>query len=99
MEPHEFKLLIDDIRKLETALGLPKKEFQLSEKACFEKLGKSMVAAKDLHKNDVIESNSIKVKVANPKGMDPTLMNKIIGKVVNVEVIEEDEAILEEWLQ
>lgn len=97
MEPEEFKLLIDDIRKLEVVLGVPKKEFQPSEKACFEKLGKSLVAARDLKKGDVIERSSLKVKIANPKGVDAHLMEEIIGKVVKVAIIEEDAGILEEY--
>lgn len=98
LEPDEFKLLIDDIREMEIALGSPKKEMQISEKACFEKLGKSLVAAKNLKKGDVLVSNSMKVKVANLKGLSPILINYIIGKMVIVD-INEDEAILEEYLQ
>ena len=59
----EFKEMVKSIRTLELALGSPIKEFQDCEQNCFNKLGKSLVAAKDLERGAIINADDLCIKV------------------------------------
>ena len=59
----EFKEMVKSIRTLELSLGSPIKEFQKCEQDCFDKLGKSIVAAKDLEKGAKINAEDVCIKV------------------------------------
>ncbi|EEZ97826.1 Sialic acid synthase-like Protein [Tribolium castaneum] len=98
LEPQELKLLIEKIRELDITLGKPVKAFQASERPCYAKLGKSLVAATTLRKGDILQHENIKIKVAEPKGIDASLLKDVIGKHVKG-VINEDESILQENLE
>ena len=50
----EFRQMVAAIRTLEVALGSPDKRFLPCERPCFDKLGKSVVASKDLGKGTVL---------------------------------------------
>lgn len=108
LTPSEFEAMVCNIRNFENnhiptddifckkivqiALGNCKKKFQNSEKACYEKLGKTIVAAVKLEKDDVLTWENISCKVAEPKGIPSNLLSSILGARVN-RIIEEDESI------
>jgi hypothetical protein len=48
---------------MESALGNPRKKFLDSEKPCFSKLGKSVVAGQKLEKGTTIALEHLKIKV------------------------------------
>ncbi|XP_044259170.1 sialic acid synthase [Tribolium madens] len=98
LEPQELKLLIKKIRELEIALGKPVKVFQPSEHPCYNKLGKSLVASRALRNGDILQLENIKIKVAEPKGIDASLLKDVLGKRVKGD-INEDGTILEEYLE
>ncbi|XP_057658886.1 sialic acid synthase [Diorhabda carinulata] len=93
LDPVEFRSLVTNIRNVEAAMGRPIKEFQISEKPCYEKLGKTLVYTKRLKSGHKLENGDINVKVAEPKGIDGAEMAKIIGKKLLIDVLE-DESIL-----
>lgn len=70
---------------------------QNSELPCYEKLGKTLVYVKDLPKNHKLGSDDLSVKVAEPKGIDGAEIDDVMGKILNVEV-KEDESVLKEHL-
>uniref|UniRef100_A0A1B6E5H8 N-acetylneuraminate-9-phosphate synthase n=1 Tax=Clastoptera arizonana TaxID=38151 RepID=A0A1B6E5H8_9HEMI len=94
LDPTEFKQLVSDIRLVETAFGNPQKSFQQSEKPCFRKLGKTLVAAMDISEGSVLTADLIKIKVAEPKGIPANYFDLIIGKTI-IKSIYKDESILE----
>ena len=59
----EFKEMVKSIRALELSLGSPIKEFQDCEQDCFDKLGKSLVAAKNLEEGAIINADDVCIKV------------------------------------
>jgi sialic acid synthase len=78
---------------VEAALGNPIKKFLPSEVPCYNKLGKTLVAAHDLSAGDHITADSVKVKVAEPKGYPAEKYEDIIGMEL-VRDIQEDESIM-----
>ncbi|KAJ8953353.1 hypothetical protein NQ314_007362 [Rhamnusium bicolor] len=97
LEPDEFKMLVDNIRNVEKAMGQPVKVMQNSELPCYEKLGKTLVYTKDLCKGHILSINDLNIKVAEPKGINGTKLNDVLGKTLTVDV-EEDGSVLEEHL-
>lgn len=83
LEPNEFKKMVSDIRTIESALGNPAKRFQSSEQHCYNKLGKSLVAAKDIPKDTVLTEEMINIKVAVPKGIPARQLDVFLGKTIN----------------
>ncbi|XP_075222580.1 N-acetylneuraminic acid synthase isoform X2 [Lycorma delicatula] len=69
LEPDELKQLINDIRMVEKALGYPVKLIQPSENACIRKLGKSLVATRDIKIGETMTDDCISIKVAEPSGI------------------------------
>ena len=63
LNPQELKQLVDGIRQVEAALGKPLKAIRASEEACRGKLGKSLVATKNLKAGDVLDESVLVVKV------------------------------------
>ena len=63
LDPKEFAEMVKSIRVLELSLGTQMKSFQKCEEECFQKLGKSLVAAKNLKKGTKISAEDLCVKV------------------------------------
>ena len=63
LDPKEFAEMVKSIRVLELSLGNQMKTFQNCEGDCFHKLGKSLVATKNLKKGTKISSEDVCVKV------------------------------------
>ena len=63
LDPGELKQLVAAIRQVEGALGKPIKAIRPSEEACRGKLGKSLVAARDLKAGATIAEDMLVVKV------------------------------------
>ena len=80
LEPSELKALCEGIRRIEKSLGSSKKTIQPSEKACKDKLGKSIVTTRFIRKGEKLTKDDITVKVSIPKGIDPVEMDGLIGK-------------------
>ena len=63
LDPTEFAEMVKSIRTIERALGSRMKKFQKCEKACFQKLGKSVVASKRLRKGYQLAEDDLCIKV------------------------------------
>lgn len=85
LEPEEMARLVRTVRTVEKALGRPVKEVQPCEAACWLKLGKSLVAARDLAKGHVLAAEDIGVKVADPMGIPGNRFVDVIGKTMRNE--------------
>lgn len=59
----ELEAMIKAMRTMELCLGSPEKRFLASEGPCWEKLGKSVVAAHSLEKGSVLTEQDISIKV------------------------------------
>lgn len=80
LEPDELKDLVTQIRTLERALGTTVKEMRACELPTFNKLGKSLVAARDIPSGTEISADMLAVKVAEPKGIAPEKISSLVGK-------------------
>jgi len=89
LNPEELKQLVNGIREVEAAFGMPIKAIRPSEEACRGKLGKSLVAAKDLSAGDVLTEDMLVVKVAEPHGVRPQWLNSIVGHKLMSDVAED----------
>lgn len=79
LTPQEFQVMVRDIRAIEQALGDGKKTFTPNEMHCYNKLGKSIVAAKDLAAGINIEETDLKIKVSHPNGIPAKKLKRLIG--------------------
>lgn len=77
----EFGEMVQLIRTMENALGGTKKIMLECELACFNKLGKSVVAAKNMAKGHVVTQHDLCIKVAEPHGWPAKLIDQLLGKV------------------
>ncbi|XP_063963547.1 sialic acid synthase-like [Lytechinus pictus] len=80
LNPQELAELVREIRIVERSLGSRVKEMRECELPTFNKLGKSVVAAKDIPAGTVITKEMLTVKVAVPKGILPETIYNLIGK-------------------
>lgn len=78
LEPVGMTKMVRDLRRLKIALGDGKKITYDSEKAPITKMGKSLVAARDLRKGHVLTSEDIFMKSPGG-GLPPYEINNIIG--------------------
>lgn len=98
LEPQEFQKMVTNIRKIETAIGKPLKIMYPSEKTCYDKLGKTIVAAKCLPIGHVLKEADMLVKVAEPKGIDAANFYSIVGRKLKQDV-NEDDSLLFDYLE
>jgi len=89
LNPEELKLLVDGIRQVERAFGRPEKAIRPSEEACRSKLGKSLVAARDLKAGTVLSEELLTVKVAEPHGIRPERLSSVIGLTIKNDLAED----------
>lgn len=97
LEPEQLSEMVRNIRTLELALGQPIKKLQKSEGDCYEKLGKTIVSRKCLNVGHKLKRSDLIIKVAQPKGIDGSQLDKIVNKCLGRSV-SEDESILPEYL-
>ncbi|XP_023807980.1 sialic acid synthase [Oryzias latipes] len=95
LEPSELAELVRSVRLVEKALGSGIKQMLASEKACHDKLGKSVVAKVRIPKGSVLTLDMLAVKVAEPMGFPAEDIFQLVGKKVK-EDIDEDESITSE---
>lgn len=79
LEPNELKIMVEEIRNVEKALGSPEKKPTKSEKEIMKIVRKSIVAKQDIEKGSVIKEDMIEIKRPGT-GIKPSDLNLIIGK-------------------
>lgn len=92
LEPDELKCMIDSIRNIEKAMGDGIKRCNKSEENIKTAARKSIVAARDISKGDVIQDIDVCFKRPQ-KGLEPKYIDNIIGKTA-VRNIRKDEFIM-----
>uniref|UniRef100_A0A8C1WL85 N-acetylneuraminic acid synthase b n=1 Tax=Cyprinus carpio TaxID=7962 RepID=A0A8C1WL85_CYPCA len=92
LEPAELAELVRAIRMVEMAMGSPIKQMLPCEASCHSKLGKSVVARRPLQKGEILTLDMLTVKVAEPHGVRPENIFKLVGKKIT-EDLEEDATI------
>ena len=88
LEPHGLASLVESIRKQEKAFGSPKKDILDIELPVREKLAKSIVAAKDIKKGQIIKKDDLTVKSPG-SGLKPKYIEKLIGKIAKQDIHED----------
>lgn len=79
--PSEMKLMVDQIRELELALGsstLGPRKLSQGEMMNRENLGKSIVAAQEIAKGQILTEALLKIQSPG-QGLPPYLLSKLIG--------------------
>lgn len=91
-DPKEFKYLINNIRKLEQALGDGKKEIQKSEREYLDSLRRSAIAFRNIKKNSKLSQQDIKwVRAKGGLKIDfkkKILNNKIKSNIKKNEILQ-----------
>ena len=89
LNPKEFKSLVDNIRKVETMLGSSIKKITKSEKKNIKIVRKSIVALKEIKKNEKFNFSNIICKRPGT-GISPIFFKKIIGKKAKINFKKDD---------
>ena len=79
LEPEEFKKMVDFIRNIEAAFGSGTKRPSASEQKNKEVIRKSIVAARDIKKGEVLQCENITSK-RPASGISPMKWNMVIGR-------------------
>jgi N-acetylneuraminate synthase/sialic acid synthase len=96
LEPTGFKKMVRDLRRVRVAMGDGVKRLYETEVTPMVKMGKKLVAARDLPAGHAIRREDIAIKSPGD-GLQPYELNKIIGRVTRVP-LKEDQNILFEVL-
>ena len=80
LEPHGLTDLIESIKKIEKAFGSPIKDILDIEAPIREKLAKSIVAAKDIKKGQIINRDDLTVKSPG-NGLKPRHIQALCSKI------------------
>lgn len=79
LEPEGLRKLIRNLNRIPTMLGDGKKEFLESEKEPLKKMGKSLVAARDLPAGHKLTESDVAIKSPNG-GLPPYELDNVLGK-------------------
>jgi N-acetylneuraminate synthase/N,N'-diacetyllegionaminate synthase len=85
LEPHEFRALVEGIRKVEASLGNGEKIPAASEASNVTVARRSIVAARDISAGTVITPAEIAFKRPGT-GLPPRMADRVLGKTTRVDV-------------
>lgn len=83
LEPEAMRHMVNDLRGVALALGDGVKEPYLSEAAAMAKMGKSLVATRDMHVGNTLIAEDIAIKSPGG-GMAPYRIDELIGQVLTL---------------
>ena len=89
LEPDELKNMVAEIKKTEKVLGMFDKKPTESEKEIMKFVRKSIIAKKDIKKGSIINEDNIIIKRPGT-GLNPSNLDKIIGKRANRHILEDE---------
>ena len=89
LEPTGFRKMVRDLERVRVAIGNGVKQTYESEKAPIIKMGKKLVAARDLPVGHTIQREDVAIKSPGD-GLPPYEIDKIIGRVTR-EAIKQDD--------
>ncbi len=90
LEPTGFRKMVRDLRRLNVAMGDGIKRVYESEKAPIMKMGKRLVAARDLPAGHALQREDIAIK-SGGKGLLPYELDKVIGRVTRQAIKKDDD--------
>ena len=85
LEPHEFKAMVEGIRKVEAALGNGQKVPAASESGNAAVARRSIVAARDISAGTTITPSEIAFKRPGT-GLSPRMADQLLGKTARIDV-------------
>jgi N-acetylneuraminate synthase/sialic acid synthase len=91
LEPIGLRKMVRDLRRTRQALGDGRKRVHLNERSAYLKMGKKLVAARDLPVGTVLTAEDITMKSPGD-GLAPYELEKVIGKELTV-ALKTDESI------
>jgi sialic acid synthase len=94
LEPIGFRKMVRDLERVKVAIGDGVKQTYESEKNPIIKMGKKLVASRDLPAGYTIRSKDIALKSPGD-GLPPYEMDKVIGRVTRQELKEDDDITFE----
>jgi sialic acid synthase SpsE len=94
LEPTGFKKMVRDLRRVRVAMGDGVKRVYETEVNPMVKMGKKLVAARDLPAGHAIRREDIAIKSPGD-GLQPYELNKIIGRVTRVPLKQDQNMIFE----
>jgi N-acetylneuraminate synthase/sialic acid synthase len=97
LEPVGMKKMIRDLQRTRLALGDGRKKVYASEASPVLKMGKKLVAARDLPAGHVLTAADIAIK-SPADGLAPYYLDEVIGQVL-VRDLREDDTIMIEMLE
>lgn len=89
LEPNELKQMIDAIRRIEVALGTGEKRVSASERKNITIARKSIVAARNIRKGDMLTEENITVKRPGD-GISPMEWENLIGTIAMRDFVEDE---------
>ncbi|MBR8827574.1 MAG: N-acetylneuraminate synthase family protein [Gomphosphaeria aponina SAG 52.96 = DSM 107014] len=92
LEPTGLRKMVRDLRRTRQAMGNGEKKVHLSERQAVVKMGKKLVAARDLPIGHVLTASDIAIKSPGD-GLPPYLLENMIGKVLT-QPLQADESII-----
>jgi N,N'-diacetyllegionaminate synthase len=90
LTPEELKEYVKTIRKVEKYLGTSIKKPSLDELKTRASLQKSLVAARDLKKDNIFSENDLIAKRTGGTGISPIYFHDIIGKTITKDYNKDD---------
>jgi N-acetylneuraminate synthase/sialic acid synthase len=96
LEPIGFQKMVRDLRRVRVAMGDGVKRVYESEVTPMVKMGKQLVAARDLPAGHAIQGEDIAIKSPGG-GLQPYEIDKVIGRTVRI-ALKKDDAITFETL-
>ena len=90
LEPNGFRKLVRDLRRTKAAIGDGIKRVYDSEITPITKMGKKLVAARDLPAGHMIRREDIAIKSPGD-GLQPYEIDKVIGRVTRATMQEDDD--------
>ena len=90
LEPIGFRKMVRDLERVKVAIGNGVKQVHESEKNPIIKMGKKLVAARDLPAGCTIRREDIALKSPGD-GLPPYELDKVIGRVTRQELKEDDD--------
>jgi N-acetylneuraminate synthase/sialic acid synthase len=94
LEPIGFRKLVRDLRRTKVAMGDGIKKIYDSEVTPITKMGKKLVAARDLPAGHMIRRKDIAIKSPGD-GLQPYEIDKVIGRVTRAAMKEDDDIAFE----
>jgi len=88
LEPHEFKYMVETIHRLRIALGDGVKRCTLSEQNVRDVARKSIVAIRNIRKDEIIGKNDLAIKRPGT-GISPKFIEKIVGSRARNEILKD----------